>query len=71
MTTLDDFRNRKMVVTVKTHCDICNTLKEGVENRSWNNNSWYHRKSFTLLSCLDCFDARVKEESIPSPYEGY
>lgn len=68
----DEWHNRPMVVTVKTHCDSCNQLKEGVETRSWNNNSWYHRKTFTLFSCLDCFNARVKEESQPDadPYEG-
>lgn len=68
----EEWRNRKMVVTVKEHCDSCHELKEGVEARSWNNNSWYNRKTFTLTSCQKCFDAKVAEESKPDPFlEGY
>jgi len=59
---LQDWWNRPVEVTVTEHCDMCKQLKPEVKTRDWNNGSYWHPKKFSLKSCKECFDNRMREE---------
>jgi hypothetical protein len=62
----DEWNNREMVVTIKTHCEHCKTLQPNVEPRSWNNGSWSNRRTVNITSCDPCFLKAIEEEKSKS-----
>lgn len=70
----EQWLNRPMVVTVKTYCEHCKGLHEGVEKRDWSNYLYgSYNRQVKMTSCKPCFEAAVKKAQMEQPWtpEGY